>query len=198
MAQELVKTRRLLVDFENVQQIDLSGLADDFTVTVFVGNNQKSIPLNLVQSLQHLGDRVEWLQVEGNGKNALDFHIAYQLGVIYAQFPKAKCVILSKDSGFDPLVRHLKKHDFNCRRINSLIELKPQTTVAADMNYQRVIELLTKIEKKSRPRRRSTLSQHISAMFQKKLAQEEVERLLDLLFVEKKVTEANQTISYHF
>jgi hypothetical protein len=59
--------------------------------------------------VQHLGTKLEWLKVEGNGSNALDFHIAYYLGCWFTQFPTAQYFILSKDSGFDSLVRHLKK-----------------------------------------------------------------------------------------
>ncbi len=199
MMKETTNERRLLVDFENVQQIDLSRLADDFLVTIFVGSQQKTLPFDLVQGTQRLGEKIDWMKVEGHGHNALDFHIAYYLGRIFAHSPKAQCVILSKDSGFDPLVNHLNKNGFTCSRINSLIELEPQRAEPpAEPNYQRVVDSLAKIEKKSRPRRRSTLVKHISSHFQKKLPQEEVERLIDLLFVEGKVAETNQTLSYSF
>lgn len=49
----------LLVDFENVQQVDLSHLESNFHVTIFVGASQKSVPIDLVASAQKLGDRVE-------------------------------------------------------------------------------------------------------------------------------------------
>ena len=195
---ELVVERRLLVDFENVQQIELSRLTDDFTVTIFVGGAQKTVPFDLVQGTQRLGEKIEWLKVDGHGHNALDFHIAYYLGCIFSSSPRAQCVILSKDSGFDPLVGYLNKRGMKCQRINSLIELQPERVESVEPNYQRVVESLVKIEKKSRPRRRSTLSKHISSHFQKKLPPEEVERLIDLLFVEGKVAETNQTLSYSF
>jgi PIN domain-containing protein len=194
----MMKDRCLLVDFENVQKIDLSKLAEDFHVTIFVGSAQKTVPFDLVQGAQRLGPRLEWLRVEGSGSNALDFHIAYYLGCHFTQFPKAQCFILSKDSGFDPLVRHLIKKGFRCQRINSLIELEPQQPAASEPNYKRLVELLTKTEKKLRPRKRTTLAQHVSAMFQKKLPEGEVERLIDLLFIEGKVSETGDTLSYTF
>jgi hypothetical protein len=70
----------LLVDFENVQQVDLSSLNEETNVIIFVGANQKAIPLELVTTAQRLGQRVEWQRVEGNGSNTLDFHIACHLG----------------------------------------------------------------------------------------------------------------------
>jgi hypothetical protein len=78
----------LLIDFENVQQIDFSGLDDTFQVVIFVGVFQKSIPIELVIQAQGLGNRVRWQQVEGNGGNALDFFIAYQLGCIAEKSPQ--------------------------------------------------------------------------------------------------------------
>lgn len=85
--------------------------------------SQKTIPTRLVIKNQRLGSRLEWKQVEGNGKNALDLCIAYELGKIFEQEPKAECVILSKDKGFKPLLDDLKKKSRNCKRIESLQEM---------------------------------------------------------------------------
>ncbi len=43
-------------------------------------------------------------KIEGNGSNALDFHIAMELGCIIENSNKPECVVLSKDKGFDPLL----------------------------------------------------------------------------------------------
>jgi hypothetical protein len=61
----------LLVDFENVQQIDLSRLGSSINVIIFIGANQKSIPVELVTSAQKFGSRIEWKQVDGHGTIAL-------------------------------------------------------------------------------------------------------------------------------
>jgi hypothetical protein len=188
----------LLVDFENVQQVDLTRLGDNFHVVIFVGSSQKSVPIDLVTSAQKLGTRVEWQRVEGNGSNALDFHIACHLGRIIEKSPTLYCIVLSKDKGFDPLLRHLNKNGLKCKRINSLLELEPKSATEEEPNYKRVFELLSKSEKKSRPRKRKTLSQHISSMFQKKIAQSDIDRIIDILFANKMISESNNTISYEF
>jgi hypothetical protein len=188
----------LLVDFENVQQIDLSHLQQNFHVIIFVGSNQKSVPIDLVASAQKLGERVEWQRVEGNGSNALDFHIACHLGRVIEKSPSLHCIVLSKDKGFDPLLRFLNKNGLKCKRINSLLELEPKSATLEDPNYKRVLELLSKSEKKSQPRKRSTLSQHISSMFQKNIAQSDVDRIIDILFANKMISESNNTITYAF
>jgi len=188
----------LLVDFENVQQLDLSRLDDSFQIIVFVGANQKNIPIELVTSAQRFGERIKWQKVDGSGSNALDFFIAYQLGRVFETSPQLYCIVLSKDKGFDPLLQYLKKNGLTCRRINSLMELEPKTTTVEEPNYTRVVELLRKSEKKSRPRKRATLSQHISAMFQKKIDQVDIDRIIDILFANKMISETNSVITYEF
>lgn len=188
----------LLIDFENVQQVDLTSLGDNFHVVIFVGASQKSVPIDLVTSAQKLGNLVEWQRVEGNGSNALDFHIACHLGRLIERSPNHHCIVLSKDKGFDPLLRHLNKNGLKCKRINSLMELEPKSTTEEEPNYKRVFDLLSKSDKKARPRKRKTLSQHISSMFQKKIAQSDIDRIIDILFANKMISESNNTISYDF
>lgn len=189
----------LLVDFENVRQVDLTRLDDKFQVIIFVGASQKSVPMDLVASAQKLGTRAEWQQVDANGNNALDFFIACQLGRVMEQGSRPQCIVLSKDKGFDPLLRHLSKNGLSCKRINSLMELDQKVEVQSEEpNYRRVVEILGKSEKKSRPRRRKTLSQHISSIFQKKLSQPEIDRIIDILFANKMISEANNAITYEF
>jgi hypothetical protein len=192
----------LLVDFENVQQIDVCKLDEHCQVIIFVGGNQKSVPIDLVTNAQKLGSRVEWLKVEGNGTNALDFFIAYQLGRVVQKSPQLHCIVLSKDKGFDPLLKYLNKNGLKCKRINSQLELDSKAANAAatadEPNYKRVVEVLGKSEKKSRPRKLKTLSQHISSMFQKKITQKEIEQIIDLLFVNKLISETNNKVTYEF
>jgi hypothetical protein len=128
----MTQERGLLIDYENVQKIDLSRLADDWRVTIFVGASQKSIPFELVQGAQHLGAQVDWIKVEGSGNNALDFYIAYYLGCEFTRSPQAQYIILSNDTGFDPLIRHLKSKGFCCRRISALTELDMPERIVPD------------------------------------------------------------------
>lgn len=197
-SEDELSQKLLLVDFENVQQVDLNRLDEYFHVVVFVGSGQKSVPIELVTSAQKLGNRVEWQRVEGNGSNALDFHIACHLGRVIEKAPSVHCIVLSKDKGFDPLLKHLNRNGLKCKRINSLLELEPKSATTDEPNYKRVFEVLSKSEKKSRPRKRSTLAQHISAMFQKNISQPDVDRIIDILFANKMISESNNTIAYAF
>jgi hypothetical protein len=195
MAQKL-----LLVDFENVHQVDFARLDEGFEVVIFVGASQKSVPIELVANAQKLGSRIEWQRVDANGSNALDFFIACQLGRVLERSPQTHCIVLSKDKGFDPLLRHLNKVGLKCKRLNSLLELDPKTAQQEEPNpnYKRVVEVLGKSEKKTRPRKLKTLSQHISSMFQRKLPQTDIDHIIDVLFAKKLISETNGTITYEF
>jgi len=196
------RARLLLVDYENVQQVELAGLDDSFQVIIFVGADQKSVPFDLVTKAQKLGSRVEWQKITGNGSNALDFFIAFQLGRVYEKSPQPECTVLSKDKGFDPLLRYLNDNGLKCKRINNLAELhhKPAAAPAPaeEPQLRRVIEVLGKSEKRARPRKRKTLSQCISAMFQKKIHQQEVDRIINAMLANGLILEANNAITYEF
>jgi hypothetical protein len=196
------KPQLLLVDFENVQQVELTKLDDNYRVIIFVGADQKSVPFDLVTKAQKLGSRVEWQKIVGNGSNALDFFIACQLGRVFERSPRPECIVLSKDKGFDPLLRFLNEDGMKCRRINSLAELHHRTAPSApaseDPKLRRVVEVLGKLEKRGRPRKRKTLSQCISAMFQKKIQQQEVDRLINAMLANGLISESSNTITYEF
>jgi PIN domain len=189
----------LLVDFENVQQVELARLDDSFQSIIFVGAAQKSMPIELVTHAQKRGSRLEWQRVDANGRNARDFVIACQLGRVLERSPPRQCIVLSKDKGVDPLLRHLNKTGLQCHRLHSLLALDPKAAAPPEEPHDtRVIEVLGKSETKSRPRKRNTLSQHLSSIFQKKLPQAEVDRLIDILLANKMISEPHDTITYEF
>src|SRR6476660_6471453 len=97
----------VLIDFENVQADSLHLLASEhFRVLLFVGANQSKLPFETVAAMQKLGVRAEYVKITGNGSNALDFHIAYYIGVLSTSEPSPYFHIVSKDTGFDPLIQH--------------------------------------------------------------------------------------------
>ena len=81
----------ILIDYENVQPKSLSVLQgapnQAFRIMVFVGADQSKLPLDLVSSMQGFGDKAQYVQITGSGRNALDFHIAYYLGALTERDP---------------------------------------------------------------------------------------------------------------
>jgi hypothetical protein len=106
-----------LIDFENVQPAGIGALVPgSCRIMMFLGQNQSKVPVALSQALQPFGTDVEYLQISGSGPNAVDFHIAFYIGRLAASHPDAKFTIVSKDTGFDPLVKHLTSLKIACNR----------------------------------------------------------------------------------
>lgn len=111
----------ILIDFENVQPAALGRLQPGATrVKVFLGQHQSKLTLDLVKALQPFGADAEYIQINGNGPDAVDFHIAFYIGRLAAAEPKASFTIVSKDKGFDPLVKHLNALGIDCKRLPDL------------------------------------------------------------------------------
>ena len=75
---------------KNVQPNSLAGPhAEHFRVPVFVRANQNKLTFEIASAIQKLGPRAEYVRIAGNGANALDFHIAFHIGILAAQDPTA-------------------------------------------------------------------------------------------------------------
>lgn len=83
-----VMTRKLLlVDLENKHKVDLSPLDESFRAIIFVGANQNPPKASTKPATAHRFSRVDFLKISGSGKNALDFHIAFELGRTFETAP---------------------------------------------------------------------------------------------------------------
>jgi PIN domain len=111
----------VLIDYENVQVKSLALLKGaQFRVRVFLGKTNTKIHSELAIAIQRFGERAEYITLESSGSNALDFHIAYYLGVLATADPAAYFHIISKDKGFDPLIQHLKTRAVHAARATSI------------------------------------------------------------------------------
>ncbi len=149
----------VLIDFENVQPHSLELFArEDFRVIVFVGANQSKLPFDTVAAVQQLD--AEYIQISGNGYNALDFHIAYYIGALAKDQPSARFTIISKDAGFDPLIAHLKAKKIRVSRfcgVRDMPQFKPRDQSLPPDPIQSVLKRLRQM-KTSLPK-----SLHLSA-----------------------------------
>ena len=119
-----MKTNYVLIDYENVQPEAMAVLNEEhFKVIVFVGANQTKVSFEVASALQQMGTRAEYVRISGNGSNALDFHIAFYIGQLAAQEPEAYFHIVSKDTGFDPLIQHLKARKILACRSKDVTEI---------------------------------------------------------------------------
>ena len=119
-----MKPSYILVDFENVQPDSIGALdASAFSIIFLVGARQRNMEIDVVQALKQSGVPYDIIRIEGNGKNALDFHIAYYIGRLSADSPGSVFHIISKDTGFDPLIGHLEKKKIDCHRWSAITDI---------------------------------------------------------------------------
>ena len=197
----------LLVDYENVGKIELGAVPVNVRVPFFFGASQKTVPTDFLKAALKLGNRFVPIDIEGQGKNALDFHIAFYLGEFLTAAPETRCVILSKDKGFDPLVKHLSGRGFTVQRAATLNEAfagpvsatpKQPSTISGHASLTDTLEWLKDIQKNKRPRKRKGLIAHIYNHYGRKIPENEVQAFVDTMIMDKQLSELNGAISYHF
>ena len=195
----VVPTNYVLIDFENVQPTNLELLTEHpFKVLVFVGANQARIPFELATAMQNLGDNASYVKISGNGQNALDFHIAFYIGQLSLQEPKAYFHIISKDSGFDPLIEHLRSLKIRVQRGTDVREIplvKASTAITLDEKIELIIKNLIG-RGTSKPASVNTLSNTINSLFTKKLPQKELTALVQELRNRKFIVVNKEKVSY--
>lgn len=192
----------VLIDSENVKPEALEKLKQEhFRVVVFVGANLKKLDIGVAKALQALGDRSSYIQISGNGPNALDFHIAFYIGKMAPEYPEAYFHIISNDKGFDPLIKHLKdEYKIFCSRTSSISEIpivksseKLSAKERAEDFWEKRLSLVP-IEK--RPGTVKRLQGAILSHFYKLISEDDVVAVVSTLQAGKKISVKGQKITY--
>ncbi len=196
-----MRSNIVLIDLENVQPGALEELAHDhFRVLVFVGANQTKLPFELAAAVQKLGSKAEYIKISGNGSNALDFHIAYYVGLLSAAEPGAYFHIVSKDTGFDPLIAHLKTRKIFAGRVKDVGEIPLVKASSKKSPQERIDVVLEKLRqpKFAKPRTVKTLTSAIASWFQKLLSEEELAAVIDGLVERQAIVVEGTKVAYVF
>lgn len=194
-----MRTNYVLIDYENVQPTSLELLDQEhFRIIVFVGSGQAKIAFETAAALQPLGARVAYVRSSGNGPNALDFHIAFYVGQLSAREPDACFHIISKDTGFDPLIQHLRSKKVRAYRSSDIAGIPLLRTSSATVRADQMALVVADLRQRgtSRPRTIVTLSGTINALFQKRLSEGDVALLVHELQSQGIVTVNDAKVSY--
>jgi hypothetical protein len=222
-------TNYILVDYENIQNIDLSSIKDkNISIKMFIGSKQNNIPTDLVVKSQKLGDQIEWIQINGNGKNALDFHIAFELGKLVEKETKSFFHVISKDTGYDPLISYMKSQKIFCKRSEDIVlviaaiqeslqgGLNHQSNPAVNQlptaknkesqlqnkqinQYDLVVKNLAAVNKIKRPKSEESLKNQIKSLLGLKDLTPVVNKIYQQLISNKKISsDQSKKITYDF
>jgi len=192
--------RIILVDFENIQKLDFENIDTTNTeILIFVGRSQNKIPFQLVEKAQAFGDHLKWLKIAGDGKNNLDFHLAFELGRLCEQFKNdVEMIILSKDSGYDSLIKYINDMNGHAQRIGNPAELADSTKQLPTSRFTgNIVANLTKINNQKRPRTRTTLKKHIESLLRDKASSTEIDLIIEEMFIKGLMTLTNNRLKYN-
>ncbi len=194
-----MQTNYVLIDFENVQPKNLEILSKHpFKVYVFVGANQVKVSFDLATAMQRLGQDAKYIKISGNGPNALDFHIAYYIGEMASKDPEALFHIISKDTGFDPLINHLKSRKIKVKRESDLAEIPVLRASSSTSTNEKVSVIVKNLvgRGQSKPRKVKTLSNTINSLFTRKMADKELLSLIEHMQERKFIVVKEGNVSY--
>lgn len=167
----------VFVDYENVPDADLTMIGEKTVyLTLLLGVRQTKLNTELVERLMAHAASVQLVRLESPGKNALDFALTYYLGRAVQADPNAYFHLISKDTGFDPLIVHLKKRQFDVRRYDDsaalIARLEPKPPMArAQAEDDAANELLKRVvddlraQPKTQPKTRTKLVNYLEARF---------------------------------
>ncbi len=172
--------KHILIDYENIQPKSFEGIeVNDSHIWLFLGvNQQKSLPLELVESLLEFDHRnVHIIKMQHSGKNALDFYLSFYLGKISEIDSQANVCILARDSGYDVLVDHLNSvYDgmevirlanhrlaLGSVAVNKNDVLNKQNKESSITIYQQAIALIKSRPLNSRPSKKSSLVNYLKS-----------------------------------
>jgi hypothetical protein len=196
----LSKKRVILIDYENMQQIDLD-LIDpaNSEILIFVGKSQNKIPFTVVEKAQSLGERLRWLKVAGDGKNNLDFHIAYELGrwSEKAKSEAAELIVLSRDAGYDSLIQYIKTTGVKAKRITNIAGIaNSQKPLPSSPHTASIVANLKKINASQRPRARGSLKKHVESLLRDKASAKDIELVMEEMFNRGLIAQSGSRLRY--
>jgi hypothetical protein len=178
------RTNYIFVDFENIQEVNLDLIADRPVVVVLVlGERHKSLPVEMVKQFLRYPAQVRLIEAGRSGRNALDFVLAYRIGVESVSDPNGFFHIVSRDTGFDALVLHLKNNNILAERDESFAKALGETPSNVPVLQDRVKLVIGRLtrNKKSRPKRIKTLLSQINAYFDKLVSATELDEMVKAL-----------------
>lgn len=129
-------TRYFLIDYENVHVTGLQGLEElrkSDRVIVFYSQNADSLSFDVMRQISATKAQVEYIKVDTQGRNALDFQLSSYIGFLLGRDRHCKCYIVSKDKGYNNVQIFWFKQGEMVRLIPSIAERKTVSVKKSDI-----------------------------------------------------------------
>lgn len=147
------------IDYENISTLDGLELVKFSKVYIFIGAKQNKISLGS-EKIELLSE-FHLLKLKATSPDNLDFHISYYLGRFDALADNnIKFIIVSNDTGFDPLIKHIKDNGRECERkklvvttsVAPLVKQKKNNPAPPDKLQIKLVERLVATKNEKRPK----------------------------------------------
>ncbi len=201
-----------LIDLENIHPASLQKLKNEgYQLRVFVGANQAKISVEFAEEIQQFGEKAQYVRLQTSGKNALDFHIAFYMGQLACNEPDCQFLVISKDTGYDPLLKHMRDLGIKANRSAAAVNaVSPPAPPAPTSNgaSKKTPTQMTQAERlkfarqylqkagKAKPAKRKTLATALASAFQKKLSDLVIDDLINELTKQGVVIDKQGSITY--
>lgn len=201
----------LFVDFENVHDLRAASRLENAFIYFFRGAQQKAIDDATLDAIAAMPPgRFQRVTISGTANNALDFHIAFYLGVTLQKDPSARCVVVSRDGDYDILIQHLRGRGFNVSRCRTLSAPIPAAAVPANPpsantavptkappTLEDVVEFLGGRPVPNRPRKRAGLVSVVATHYKGRVSAAEAESLVQRILEAGQVAEVDGKLVFH-
>jgi hypothetical protein len=111
------RMHHVFVDGENVHQIDPTVIGDKpVNFILLLGAKQTKLDAVMLENLMAKAASVQLIRLASTGKNALDLTLSYYLGRAVLADPTGYFHVVSRDKGFEPLIKHLRSRHVDARQ----------------------------------------------------------------------------------
>ncbi len=186
----MARTNYIFIDTEKVHEKDLSRVKNKAAiVNLVLGAKQQAPSIEIDRQLRQLGEKAGVTRTPTAGRNALDFVLTCELGMQAAKDPGGYFHIISKDKGFDVIVKYLRDRGILAARRDSLAEVP-----ALMSTEERFVKLLADLDNPEsiRPKNRKTLASTIQQAFNRELTEEVVGKAIGYL-IRQRILEISET-----
>lgn len=97
-----------LIDYENVNESGFKGILNcnkDDLIFIFYTKNGSTLSFDSHKLLEEAKPKIEYFNAENGSKNALDFQLSSYLGYLIPNYSNEQFYIVSKDKGYEVLIR---------------------------------------------------------------------------------------------
>lgn len=130
-------SRIIFINMDDLQKISLNKLEQVCDgAYVFVDREAKVVPFNLVQELQHLGDSVKWVAIDGKTPDSVANYISFFMGGLHEQLEKeVEFAIISENEAMDNLIQYLNEKGRSCIRVTNKREQEQTKNDQEELNW---------------------------------------------------------------